>query len=86
MDDVPKLVNGKVSSVYETQCKDGKQCCISCYIPDFSCRPAPPTRLQAYQSLVEAERVSSLSRQMLDKTTLGNAQLINIAIELEDEQ
>ncbi|KAF8326718.1 hypothetical protein F5887DRAFT_925190 [Amanita rubescens] len=57
MDDVPKLVNGKVCSVYEAQFKD-----------------------------VEAERISSLSNQTSDKTVLGNAQLINIAIELEGEQ
>lgn len=30
--------------------------------------------------------ISSLSRQTSDKITLGNAQMINIAIELEHEQ
>ncbi|KAF8662785.1 hypothetical protein AX14_007008 [Amanita brunnescens Koide BX004] len=44
MDGIPKLVDGKVCSVYEAQFKD-----------------APPTQRQAYQLLVEAERISELS-------------------------
>ncbi|KAF8720637.1 hypothetical protein AX14_010833 [Amanita brunnescens Koide BX004] len=69
MDDVPKLVGGKVSSVFETRFKD-----------------APPTQVQVYQTLVDAERISELSSEIRHNRFLGDAQLINLVIHIEDEQ
>ncbi|KAF8685339.1 hypothetical protein AX14_004035, partial [Amanita brunnescens Koide BX004] len=46
----------------------------------------PPTQFQAYQSLVDAERIYSLSGGTWDKSAMGNAQLINIAINIKEEQ
>ena len=48
------------------------------------CQLVPPTQLQAYQSLLEAERYSTTPSG--DRSSIGNAQLVNIAINIEDDQ
>ena len=47
---------------------------------------APPTQVQVYQTLVDTEHTSELSSEIRHNQFLGDAQLINLGIHIEDEQ
>ncbi len=51
----------------------------------FAVRLAPPTQLKAYQDLVQDEMTRRLAEPH-SMTSLGDAQLVNIGMNLENDQ
>ena len=84
MDDEPKVIDSAVVSVYEAQFVNGtllvnlaNSCLVVCL--------APPMQLKAYQELIQDEMTKRFANPFSAKS-VGDAQLVNIGMNLENEQ